>query len=401
MGAYRDFLATPGARKLLVAGLFPRLAYSMVSLAIFFRVQEASGSIAVAGLAVGASSIAGALTAGPRGWIVDRYGQTLPIIIMAPAYAVAAFALAAFAHSAMTAVVLSIVVGTAAPPINISIRPLWLDIVGTDGVRTAYSFDAAVMNVIQMLGPVIVTFVALNVFPSAGLILVGVSMFIGGVLLALNTHSRAWVPEPREEGEHGLMRSPAMRLLGLEGIAIGFGFGFITIGIPAAALDAGRGDLTGWLMAAMGLGTIIGSVWAGVRAHGIVPGRGLRASTLLTAVFLIPLPFLEPGWAMFAVLLISQIFMGPAHVFFFETIDLVRPRGTAVSAVATLWMLEGAAAGLANAIGGGVAESVGPAVTMALGCIAVFGSPLILTIGLRGPLRAAAAQPSATAAYSG
>ena len=395
MNAYREFLRTPGARSLLVAGFFPRLAYSMVSLAIFFRVQEASGSIAVAGLAVGAASVAGAVSAALRGWLVDHYGQTKPILFLAPAYALSAFALAAFAHSAVTAITLSVVVGLTAPPINISIRPLWLDIAGLDGVRTAYGFDAAVMNVIQMLGPVIVTFVALNLFPSAGLILVGVSMLIGGVLLATNAHSRAWVPEPRQEGEHGLMRSPAMRLLGLEGIAIGFGFGFIVIAIPAAALDAGREDLTGWLMAAMGLGTIIGSMWAGVRAHGIVPGRGLRMSTLLTAVFMLPLPFVQPGWTMFAVLLVSQIFMGPAHVFFFETIDLVRPRGTAVSAVATLWMLEGAAAGLASALGGTVAETWSPAVAMALGCVAVFGSPLILTIGLRGPLRPALQLPSA------
>lgn len=394
MNVYREFLRTPGARNLLIAGTFPRLAYSMISLAIFFRVQEASGSIAVAGLAVGAASVAGAISAGLRGWLVDRYGQTKPILILAPAYALSAFALAAFAHSTVTAVSLSILVGLTAPPINISIRPLWLDIAGLDGVRTAYSFDAAVMNVIQMLGPVIVTFVALNLFPSAGLILVGVSMLIGGALLATNAHSRAWVPEERQEGEHGLMRSPAMRLLGLEGIAIGFGFGFIVIGIPAAAVDAGREDLTGWLMAAMGLGTIIGSIWAGVRAHGIAPGRGLRMSTLLTAVFMLPLPFVQPGWTMFAVLLISQIFMGPAHVFFFETIDLVRPRGTAVSALATLWMLEGAAAGLASAVGGSVAEAWGPGMTMALGCVAVFGSPLILTIGLRGSLRPALALPS-------
>ena len=382
-----------GVRPLLIASTFPRLAYAMVSLSIFFLVEEATNSIGYAGLAVGLSSALGALTAGPRGLLVDRFGQTLPILVMTPAYALSCLALALFAHSVPTAIVLAGLVGVCAPPINLSIRPLWQDIVGADHVRTAYSLDSAWMNTIQLIGPVLATAIALRISPTVAIVTVGGCMLIGGLLLAINPHSRAWVPEGRHEGEHGLMRSPAMRLMALEGVAMGLSMGLVTIGIPALATEQGRQGSTGWLLAAGGLGAIIGTAWAGARAKHVAPAPGLRMSTLLYAIALVPLPFLPIGPAMFVVLLVAYTFLGPAHVYYLETVDIVRPRGTAVAALGSLWMIEGAATGVGNAIGGSVAQSWGPHVTLALGCVAVIGSPLVLTVGLRSVLRPAMRPP--------
>lgn len=393
MHAFRELLGMRGVRPLLFASTFPRLAYAMVSLSIFFLVEDATGSLGIAGLAVGLSSALGALTAGPRGLLVDRFGQTLPILVMTPAYALACLALALFAHSVPTAIVLSALVGVCAPPINLSIRPLWQDIVGAEHVRTAYSLDSAWMNTIQLIGPVLATAIALRLSPTAAIVTVGTCMLIGGLLLAVNPHSRNWVPETRHEGEHGLMRSHAMRLMALEGIAMGLSMGLVTIGIPALATEQGRQGSTGWLLAAGGLGAIIGTAWAGARAKHVAPAPGLRMSTLLYAIALVPLPFLPIGPAMFVVLLVAYTFLGPAHVYYLETVDIVRPRGTAVAALGTLWMIEGAAAGLGNALGGSVAQAWGPHLTLALGCIAVVGSPLVLTAGLRSVLRPAMRPP--------
>ena len=65
----------------------------------------------------------------------------------------------------------------------------------------AYSVDTAYHNLIMLLGPVIATLVALNVSPTIAIAAVGLSMLVGGLLLAVNAHSRAWVPEEREHGE--------------------------------------------------------------------------------------------------------------------------------------------------------------------------------------------------------
>ena len=391
MGAYREFVRIPGVKPLLFASTFPRLSYAMVSLSIFFQVQTITGSVATAGLAVGLSGGLGALTAGPRGHLVDRFGQTMPLYSLVPAYAVASLLVAFVADDAFSAVALSGLVGLTAPPINLSIRPLWADIVGAERVRLAYSVDTAYTNLLMLLGPVAATLVALHISPRAAMAVVGVSMLIGGLLLSFNPHSRAWVPEARQHDEHGLLRSPAIRLLAFEGAAMGLSAGFITIGIPALATLSGEQAMAGPLMSAMGVGAIIGTIWAGAYAKDIAPANGLRASVALFAVALLPMAFIPIGpWLMLQIL-VAWTFLGPAQIFYLETIDIVRPRGTAVAALGSLWMIEGAAAAIGNAIGGTIAQTWGPHVTLALGSVFVIFSPIIFTIGIRGVLRPASA----------
>jgi predicted MFS family arabinose efflux permease len=389
VGQYREYLRIPGVKPLLFASTFGRLSYAMVSLAIFFQVQSITGSVGTAGLAVGLSSGLGAMTAGPRGLIVDRFAQTRPLFAFVPAYAVSCLLLAFVARDALSAVLLSGLIGLTAPPINISIRPLWLDIVGQDRVRMAYSVDTAYRNLVMLLGPVIATLVALNVSPKLGVAVVGVSMLVGGLLLAFNSHSQAWIPEAREHGEAGLLRSPAIRFLALEGALMGLSAGFITIGIPALATISGEEGMAGPVMSAMGVGAIIGTLWAGAKAKEIAPVNGLRAATLLFAIALLPLAFVPIGPWMMAVVLVAWAFIGPANVFYLEVIDVVRPRGTAVAALGTLWMIEGAGMALGNAVGGVIAESVSPHLTLALGSLFALASPILFTIGMRGVLKPA------------
>jgi predicted MFS family arabinose efflux permease len=389
VGEYREFLRVPGVKPLLFSSTFGRLAYAMVSLAIFFQVQAVTGSVGTAGLAVGLSSGMGALTAGPRGHLVDRFGQTRPLYAFVPAYALSCLLLAFVARDALTAVLLSGLIGLTAPPINISIRPLWLDIVGQERVRLAYSVDTSYHNLVMLLGPVIATLLALNVSPRTAIVVVGVSMLVGGLLLAFNVHSRAWIPEEKEHGERSLFRSPAIRLLALEGLFMGLSAGFITIGIPALATISGQQDLAGPVMSAMGVGAIIGTLWAGAKAKRIAPANGLRASTLLFALALLPLPLVPIGPWMMLVVMIAWAFIGPANVFYMEVIDVVRPRGTAVAALGSLWMIEGLGMAVGNAIGGSVAESVGAHATLALGSLFALASPVIFTIGMRGVLKPA------------
>lgn len=390
MEQYWNFLRIQGVPRLLFASIFGRLAYSMVSLAIFFQVQRVTGSVAVAGLAAGISSGLGAMTAGPRGLLVDRLGQTRPIMALVPAYAVSCALLAFIGHDAVTCVLFAALVGGTAPPFNVSIRPLWRDIVGDDRVRMAYSVDSACQNLLILIGPVVASLIALNVAPRAALLAVGISMLIGGLLLGLNPHSRAWVPEAREHGEAGLLRSPAIRLLALEGAAMGLSAGFITIGIPTLATLSGEESLAGPVLSAMGVGAIIGSLWAGAKARDIAPARGLRSSTLLFAIALIPLALVPIGPAMMAVVLVAWVFIGPANVFYLEVIDVVRPRGTAVAALGSLWMIEGLGMAAGNAIGGVLAESTSPHLTLALGSLFAIASPIIFSIGIRGVLKPAA-----------
>ena len=88
MERYLEIIRNKSAQYLLITSFPARIAYGMISLSIFFKVQQTTGSIAVAGLATGVNGIAGATTAGLRGTLIDRFGMKIPLRIFAPGYAI-------------------------------------------------------------------------------------------------------------------------------------------------------------------------------------------------------------------------------------------------------------------------------------------------------------------------
>jgi predicted MFS family arabinose efflux permease len=96
---------------------------------------------------------------------------------------------------------------------------------------------------------------------------------------------------------------------------------------------------------------------------------------------------------MIVIVILAWTVLGPAQVFYIETVDVVRPRGTAVAALGSLWMIEGAATALGNALGGVVAQWVGPHVTLGLAAVMAIGSPIIFTFGMRRSLKPATVPP--------
>jgi hypothetical protein len=75
MERYLAIIRHKPAQYLLITSFPARIAYGMISLSIFFKVQQTTGSIAIAGLATGVNGIAGATTAGLRGALIDRFGM--------------------------------------------------------------------------------------------------------------------------------------------------------------------------------------------------------------------------------------------------------------------------------------------------------------------------------------
>ena len=87
MSRYSQVLSNKSGQYLLISSFPARMAYGMISLSIFFKVQQATGSIAIAGLATGVNGVAGATTAGLRGTLIDRFGMKIPLRFFAPSYA--------------------------------------------------------------------------------------------------------------------------------------------------------------------------------------------------------------------------------------------------------------------------------------------------------------------------
>ena len=166
MNRYVELFRIPNVWVLVLACFPARVAYGMVSLSIFFKVEQSTGSISSAGLALGLNAATGALTAGIRGSVMDKYGQKWPLRIMVPTYATLTIALN-LADTKIAMLTLAFVMGLSAPPINLSVRPLWKIVVPEKDLRTACAIDSSIMNFAFVVGPVIAASLALSRFSSS------------------------------------------------------------------------------------------------------------------------------------------------------------------------------------------------------------------------------------------
>lgn len=363
MKNYRDFWANRMARRLLLASLPARFAYSMIGLSIFFHAERTTDSIPTAGLALGLNALAGSLTAGIRGSIIDKWGHKWPIRILVPGYALGII-LESNSTSPSTILFWAFILGLSAPPINISIRPLWKQIFPEAQVRSAYGFDTAVMNSVGVIGPAIATTLALSRHPNSALWVCATCMLLGGFALERVLSKREWEREAKIPGEAKLYKVPAIQLLMLEGCFIGLGWGFFDVGVPAYATLEGMPHRTAWLFSIMSASTVLGGLVAGLLKKRRSSYRTMRSVYGAWALFSLPLYFTYPDWSL-ALVGASLGFAGGAlQVFYFEVLELVRPAGSATSSLGWLWTIEGSMAALGSALGGWVAKNISPQVCL-------------------------------------
>ena len=380
MNRYRQLFAFPNVWTLVLAAFPARVAYGMVGLALFFKAEQETGSIALAGLVIGLNSLAGSVTAGVRGSLIDKYGQKWPIRILVPGFA-SMMIMDNISHSATFIVVMATIMGLTAPPINLSVRPLWKTIVPGDFLRTAYAVDSSVMNTAGVIGPVIATSLALSKFPGSPLVTAAILMALGGGALAIAPVSRDWKPEKKESGAQSLWRSPALRLMMLEGSCIGFGWGLFDVAVPAFATLENVAHRTAWVFAAMGISSIIGGLIAGLLSKRISSLSAMRKTYFLWFLVSIPIAFTYPGWSMAIAGAFLGFVGGAIQVFYWEVMEAVRPKGSATSYMAWLWSVEGSVMALGAAVGGVLSEKISPQFCLALTAVSIGLGCIVLTIG--------------------
>lgn len=284
-------------------------------------------------------------------------------------------------HSATFIVVMATIMGLTAPPINLSVRPLWKVIVGADFLRTAYAVDTSVMNTAGVIGPVIATALALSSHPASALLTAAILMGLGGGALAIASVSRDWKPERKESGAGSLWTDPALRLMMLEGSFIGFGWGLFDVAVPAFATIERVPHRTAWVFAAMGISSILGGLIAGLLSRRTSSLRALRKTYLLWFIVSVPMVFTYPGWSMAIAGALLGFVGGAIQVFYWEVMEAVRPKGSAVSYMAWLWTVEGSVMSLGAAIGGILSESISPQFCLALTALSIGVGNIILSIG--------------------
>lgn len=380
MKQYLELLKISMARRLLIAATPARMAYSMIGLSIFFKTERTLDSIPLAGLALGLNALAGSLTAGIRGSAIDKWGQKWPIRILVPGYALGIIALNV-SYSKFAIITWAFVLGFSAPPINLSVRPLWKQIVGEDLVRTAYGLDTAVMNGVGIVGPAIATTLSLSNHPGYALGSCAALMFIGGIALEVTINHKNWFTEKKDPSEAKLWKVPAIRLLMIEGCFIGLGWGFFDVGIPAYATLEHVPHRTAWLFSIMSLCNVIGGLTAGLIKKKRSAFQTMRITYFGWFIFSLPLYFTYPNWSLAVVGALLGLTGGALQVFYFEVLDAVRPQGSATASLGWLWTIEGSMAALGSALGGWVAAEISPQVCLAITTLMLVTGFTILNLG--------------------
>ena len=380
MYRYWELFKLRNARVLVLASFPARVAYGMVGLAIFFKSEQTTGSITFAGLAIGVNAVAGSLTAGIRGSIIDRYGQKWPLRSMVPAYAAMAIALN-MAQSKSAILTLAFVMGLSAPPINLSVRPLWKLVVPEAQLRSAYAIDTASMSAASVIGPVIATTLALSSFPGSPLIVVSILMLIGGGSLAITKISRAWQPEEKAADHVPLWRHPPLRLLMIEGCFIGFGWGVFDVAVPAYTTIEKVPHLTAWIFTAMGVSNIVGGLVAGLLSRRTSSLKAMRTTYAIWFAVSLPIAFTYPGWSMIIAAAFLGFVGGAIQVFYWEVMEAIRPQGSPTGMMGWLWTVEGTLMSFGSMFGGAISEKYSPSFALGITSFCIGAGLLILTIG--------------------
>ena len=380
MREYLELLKMSGVRRLLISSIPARLAYGMISLGIFFKVQNTTSSISMAGLAVGLNALASSLSVGIRSAFIDKYGLTWPLRVLVPTYA-SLIVLFNYSHGKVTLIVIATILGAVAPPINLAVRPLWKVVVPENKQRTIFAIDTAVMSATAVIGPVLVTSLALSSSPKSALNVCAGAMLLGGIALAILPVTRNWIPEIKDPGTQHLLKLPAIRLLIAEGIFIGLANGLFETGVPAFTTIEGVAGRTGLIFGVLAMFNIFGSLLAGLISKKTSPLLAFKRTYLFWVLACAPLAFANPDWSLLIISALLGLAGGMQMVFYWEIVEKVRTKGTAASAIGWLWTFEGTATAFGATISGYISEEFSPRYCLALMSICVLIGYVIIQKG--------------------
>jgi MFS family permease len=395
MAIYGRILRVPGVALLVVGTTVARLPFAINGLAVILFLREATGSFATAGLVAGALALGAGIGAPVAARLVDRRGAVwlLPLAIAHSGAILALWGLGEVDAPAAALVAIGLVAGSSFPPAGAVLRARWPELLGGDPtlIRGAYAFDSVTIELSFVSGPLIVGGLVAFSGPEAALA-VSSALVVAGTLLFLSR-----LPDPRRAlpvSEHtaglGPLRSPAIRMIALTTIPVGFCIGTVEVALPAFSDEIDDAALAGVLLALWAAASGVGGLVFGARQ-----GRRELLDTYLVIGLLFPLACLpliaaSSPLSMALLVLLAGAPIAPLITTRNELISHAAPHGTGTEAFT--WLMTALIAGLSlgTAIGGAVIEAAGWPEAVLVG-VAVGGGGAIIAFARRGTLRPALA----------
>ena len=216
----------------------------ILGLGAVLLVEGESGSYGLAGAVAGTLALVGSLASPQWARAVDRRGQSVVLPIVFTGYLVfgVAFVAAVVLHAPTWSwFVLAGLCGLCGPNIGAIVRARWAHALDSDRRQTAFAFESVVDEVVFVVGPPLVTFLATLINPPVGFLTGVVIGFCGAMWL-----SRLRTTEPPVHVDRGAaprrasaLRSSTVLLVGLAYLAVGAVFGAMDVVVVAYAEEEG------------------------------------------------------------------------------------------------------------------------------------------------------------------
>ena len=296
---YRQVLAVPGLARILLVATLARIPATAGGLVLTLHVVGAlDRGYGAAGVVTAAWTVGVALGGPWRGRAVDRFGvraALLPSIVVELAFWSAAPWLP-------YGVLLpgAVLVGLFSLPVSGLTRQTIGVLVPEPLRRTAFALDSIALEVSFMAGPVTAVLVVTQFSSTAGLIAMGVSQAVAGLALVLlnppiRSESSAEVCGVAARGWFTPRFVAVLLLMTASGVAL-VGTDVATV---AALRSAGHTELIGLVLAAWGIGSVVGGVVYGALA------RTLSSATLVVGLAIVTMPLgLVQSWWVLAIALV-------------------------------------------------------------------------------------------------
>ncbi|MET9907774.1 MFS transporter [Streptomyces sp. NPDC006476] len=397
---YLEILRARHAARLLVGTLVGRLPNATAAIAIVLFVRAEGGTYGLAGGLAAVYGVANAAGQPVLGRLVDLHGQPR---VQLPAALASALAMAGFAftgtHPLPLAYACVAAAGLLTPPLEGGLRALWPSVLGREEqVHTAYAMDAVAQEVMFTVGPLLVTLCVSLWSAEAALLILNAVGVLGALSVVVSPPSRAWRSAPREAHWLGALRSPGLLALLGALLFVGMALGSITVASVPYADDHGGDAVYGWLMAALGLGALIGGTAYGARRWTGEPARRLQALVALLAVCYLPLTLMPGAVAMVLLTVLAGVFLAPCIACAFVLVDRHAPSGTVTEAFSWLVTTFTVGASVGTGLAGPVVEAGGALWGFALPGVA--GGVSLLVLLATGRVLAAPAGRAVVAASS-
>lgn len=317
--SYRRVLAEPGTLRFSATGLVARLPISMVGLGIVLLVSAATGSYGVAGAVSAAYMLANAGAAIFQARLVDRIGQALVLTVASAGFGTAMTVLVVAVRSdwpVLAAYAAAAMAGGTLPQIGSCVRARWSYVLSSpEDVQTAYALEAAVDEVVFMLGPIAVTVLATAWDPVAGIAVAVVACVAGTLAFSAQRSTEPPAhPHHRSAGRRPPMPWRTVVPLAVVSAALGVLFGAAEVSTVAFAAERGNQAYAGGLLALWALGSLVAGLLTGAVTWRRGPTVRVRWGALGMACAMVPLYFVGSVPVMAVVLLVGGFAIAPTLI---------------------------------------------------------------------------------------